>query len=149
MNIIELVKDVLQTFPKINEVCNDIHVDFTEETPTNYGLSPTGDSLVKRDIIGNERRRHNFTLYAIYQSQSDYDRLANSGTILELQLWLERFAAGQSVFVTINGKERSGRLLKLSCSNGMLYRIPNGNINDGFCYQIQISAEYKLEREVK
>lgn len=33
MNIIELVKDILQQFPKISEVCNDIHIDFTDDTP--------------------------------------------------------------------------------------------------------------------
>ena len=52
MNIIKLVKDILQQFPKISEVCNDIHIDFTDDTPTNYGLSSTGESLRRSDVLG-------------------------------------------------------------------------------------------------
>ena len=77
MNIIELVKDILLQFPKINAVCNEIHVDFTDDTPTNYGLSSTGDSLISEDLLGNQTRQHNFVLYAVYQSMNDYDRLSN------------------------------------------------------------------------
>ncbi|MDY4812884.1 MAG: hypothetical protein SO152_03430, partial [Ruminococcus sp.] len=79
MNIIEVVKETLQQFPKISQVCNDIHIDFTDDIPTNYGLSPTGDTLIKEDILGNQTRQHTFILYAVFQSQSDYDRMANSG----------------------------------------------------------------------
>lgn len=144
MNIIELVKSILQEFPKINEVCNEIHVDFTDESPTSYGLSPTGDKLVKEDILGNQIRQHNFILYAVYQSQSDYERIANSGTILELQMWLERHANNQEISITVDNKELTGRLLKLTCANGMLYSVPNHNLNSGVLYQLQITAEYKI-----
>lgn len=147
MNIIELVKEVLQQFPKISEICNDIHVDFTDESPTNYGLSPTGDKLVKEDILGNQLREHNFVLYAVYQSQSDYERLANSGVLLELQMWLERHANRQQLTAHIGEKELTGQLAKLTCSNGMVYKVPNGNLNDGVCYQLQITAQYKIESE--
>lgn len=143
MNIIELVKSVLMKFPKINEVCNDIHVDFTEDSPTNYGLSSTGDALLSEDILGNQKRQHTFALYAVYQSQSDYDRMANSGTLLELQYWLEKSVSGQTIGVGAD----VGRLTKLTCSNGMLYQIPNENLNDGVLYQLQITAEYKIESE--
>lgn len=145
MNIIELVKSILQEFPKINEVCNEIHVDFTDESPTSYGLSPTGDKLIKEDILGNQIRQHNFILYAVYQSQSDYERIANSGTILELQMWLERHANNQEISITVDNKELTGRLLKLNCANGMLYSVPSNNLNDGVLYQLQITAEYKIQ----
>ncbi|MGN1130159.1 MAG: hypothetical protein ACI4RM_02885 [Ruminococcus sp.] len=143
MNIIELVKDILQQFPKISEVCNDIHIDFTDDIPTNYGLSPTGDTLLKEDILGNQTRQHTFILYAMYQSQSDYDRMANSGTLLELQHWLENKADSQPITVTVGEKELTGELLKITCANGMLYSIPDGNLNSGVLYQLQITAEYK------
>lgn len=148
MNIIELVKSLLQEFPKINEVCNNIHVDFTDDSPTDYGLSPTGDAVSSEDILGNHTRQHTFVLYAVYQSQSDYDRLANSGTLLELQMWLERKANRQEISIIIDGKELTGQLKKLTCANGMLYAIPNDNLNDGVLYQLQITAEYTIESEV-
>lgn len=145
MNIIELIKSLLQEFPKINQVCNDIHVDFTTDVPTSYGLSPTGDTLLSEDILGNQLRQHNFTLYAVYQSISDYERLANSGTLLELQLWLERKAQQQPVTITINNKSYKGVLEKITCSNGMLYDVPQENMLDGVTYQLQISVEYTIE----
>lgn len=144
MNIIELVKSILQDFPKIGEI---IHIDYTEPTPEDFGLYPTGDTLIKEDVLGNQYRKHSFILYAVFQSFSDYDRLANSGTLLELQMWLERHANNQEISMAVNGKELTGRLLKLTCANGMLYSIPNENLNDGVQYQLQITAEYKIESE--
>lgn len=145
MNIIELVKSILQDFPKINEVCNDIHIDFTDNTSDSYGLSSIGDALLAEDILGNQRRQHNFLLYAVFQSVNDYDRLNNSGTLLELQLWLERQAQHQKIENTVSNEHLTGELTKLTCSNGMLYAIPENNLNSGVQYQLQITAEYKIE----
>ena len=142
MNIIELVKSIVEAFSKISEICNEIHVDFTDESPTSYGLSSTGDTVLKEDILGNQTRQHAFTLYAVYQSMNDYDRMSNSGVLLELDYYLENCVSGQEV--TSGGY--TGTLSKLTCSNGMIYQIPN-QINDGWIYQIQISAEYKIESE--
>ena len=147
MNIIEVVKSALLAFPKISAVCNDIHIDFTDDIPTNYGLSSTGDTLIKEDVLGNQIRQHNFILYAVYQSVNDYDRMANSGALLELHVWLERYASEQEVTITVNDTELTGTLSKITCANGMIYSIPNDNFNDGIQYQLQIVAEYKLESE--
>ncbi len=147
MNIIEVVKSALLAFPKISAVCNDIHIDFTDDIPTNYGLSSTGDTLIKEDVLGNQIRQHNFILYAVYQSVNDYDRMANSGALLELHVWLERYASEQEVTITVNDTELTGTLSKITCANGMIYSIPNDNFNDGIQYQLQIAAEYKLESE--
>lgn len=146
MNIIELVKSILQDFPKINEVCNDIHIDFTDNTSDSYGLYSIGDALLAEDILGNQRRQHNFLLYAVFQSVNDYDRLNNSGTLLELQLWLERQAQCQEIDTIVGNEKITGELTKLTCSNGMLYAIPENNLNSGVQYQLQITAEYKIER---
>lgn len=144
MNIIELVKQTVESFPQISEICNSIHVDFTDDTTENYGLSSTGDRLVKEDILGNQVRQHSFNLFAVYQSNSDFERLANSGAILAMQLWLERHAQRQTVTANIDNTTLTGKLTKLTCNNGMLYKIPN-TINDGFLYQIQITATYTIE----
>lgn len=144
MNIIELVKDILLDFPKISAVCNDIHVDFNSDTPTDYGLSSTGDTLVSEDVIGGQIRQHNLILYAVYQSLNDYDRLINSGTLLELQMWLEHNANEQAVSITAGTTTYTGKLTKLTCANGMIYNIPNENTNDAVQYQLQISAQYSI-----
>lgn len=147
MNIIELVRSIVQDFPKIAEVCNEIHVDFTEDMPTNYGLSSSGDILLKRYVNGDEMRQHNFVLYAVYQSMNDYDRIANSGLLLELQIWLENHANGQEISCDAADETFKGELTKLKCANGTLFAIPDENTNDAVQYQLQISAKYNLQKK--
>jgi hypothetical protein len=146
MNIIKLVQQLLSEYPKISEFTNDVHVDFTEDGPTNFGLYPNGDQLRYKDVIGNEYRQHNFVLYAEKQSFNDFDRLNNSTFLLELTYWLEGAAMDQPIEVTINEQMISGKLTKLSSANAMLYSIPTGDINDGVTYQLQVYAQYTLER---
>lgn len=144
MNIIEQVRDIVSRFPEIASVCDCVHVDFTESETNSYGLSPTGDTLISEDILGNEKRMHTFVLYAVYQSLSDYDRLSNSGVLLRLQQWLEKQADGQEITAELDGEARTGELLKLTCANGMLFDIPSENFNSNVRYQLQITAEYSL-----
>ena len=144
MNIIELVKQILTDYPKISDFTNEINVDFTDDTPTSFGLSSVGDQLIKEDILGNQIRRHNFVLYALNQSFTDYDRLANSTFLLDLTYWLEQYRNNDPIEVTIDNKTVSGKLLGLSSANAMLYMVPTGDINDGVTYQIQIYAQYSL-----
>ena len=147
MNIIELVKHILTDYPKITEFTNEINIDFTDDTHTNFGLSSVGDNLVKEDILGNQVRQHNFVLYALNQSFTNYDRLVNSTFLLDLAYWLEQYKNEDPIEVTINDKTVSGKLLGLSSANAMLYMVPTGDINDGVTYQIQIYAQYYLESE--
>lgn len=144
MNIIETVRDIISQFPKIAQVCDAVHVDFTDSEAASYGLSPTGDTLLQEDILGNQKRQHTFVLYAVYQSLNDYDRLSNSGVLLELHQWLERQVDGQEITAEIDGEMLKGELTKLTPANGMLYEIPNDNLTNAVRYQLQITAEYKL-----
>lgn len=146
MNIIELVRQILTDFPKISEFTNEVQIDFTSSEPTNFGLSSVGDRIAREDVLGNQIRQHNFVLYAVNQSFNDYDRLANSTFLLDLTYWLEQYREEDSISVTIGEQTVSGKLLGLSSANAMLYSIPTGDINDGVMYQIQIYAQYKLER---
>lgn len=143
MNIIECVREIIGQFPKIKDVCNSIHIDFTDSEAESYGLSPTGDTLVKEDILGNQTRQHTFVLYAVYQSISDYDRLSNSGVLLELQQYLER-QNGHEITAEIDDEKINGELVKLTAANGMLYEIPVDNFNTNVRYQLQITAEYNI-----
>jgi len=102
MNIIELVKQTVSTFPKISELNHGLTVDFTESGVDQCGLYPTGDQPIKEDIIGNQDRQHNFVLYANFYGIDDYQRIANSTFLLDLAYWLEKAAKGQAIEVTIN-----------------------------------------------
>lgn len=147
MNIIELLKQVLSSFPKIAELNQGISIDFTESEPDNCGLYPNGDQILKEDVAGNQDRQHNFVLYARFQSFVDYDRLANSTFLLELAYWLEHAANEQKIEITINDKTVTGTLTKLSSANGMLFGYDTENLSGPVTYQLQIYAQYYLESE--
>ena len=136
MNVIEKIKEILQDFPKISEVCNEIHVDFTDAEPTSYGLAPIGDELISEDILGNQKRQHSFMLYATYSGMNDYERLANSGALLELSQYLDSLDE-QAI--------DNGIITQIRATNGMLYEIPQENSVDGLRYQLTIVASYTVE----
>ncbi|WP_303824462.1 hypothetical protein [Ruminococcus flavefaciens] len=145
MNIIETVRSILESFPKISDVCNEVHIDFADPEPTSYGLSSTGDELISEDVLGNQKRQHSFMLYSTFSSINDYERMLNSTALLELGLWLEEqtdceieSAVGDSIY--------TGKLTKLTAANGMLYNVPQENELDGVQYQLQIIAEYTVDR---
>lgn len=144
INIIETVRGILESFPKISEVCNEIHIDFADPEPTSYGLNSTGDSLIKEDVLGNQTRQHTFFLYSTFSGINDYERLANSSALLELSQWLSR-KRGDTVLSEIGGELYRGELLSIKAENGMLYEVPQGNEIDGLQYQLQIVAEYTIE----
>ena len=147
MNVIELVREIISSFPDISEVCGGVSVDFTDEKDKSYGLSPTGDMLVKEDILGNQTRQHTFVLFAVFQSMNDYDRLENSAVLLRLSQYLENKAENQKITQKTGNETFCGKLTGLTCANGMLYEIPNENFTCNVRYQLQITAEYTLERE--
>lgn len=140
MNIIEKVREILTNYEGINQFTNTVHVDFTEAEDVDYGLSSTGDSLIRTDVLGTQIRQHNFVLYARKEFLEDYNRLANSNWLLELNYWLEK-QKGQE----ITAGDRIGKITKLWSANGMLFDIPNGDVNKGVLYQLQVYAEYKIE----
>lgn len=143
MNIIEKMKSILEEYPKIGT----LHIDYNLNDADSFGLYSTGDKKLSEDVLGNQTRQHTFILYAAFQSFNDYDRLANSGLLLELQLWLEQYADGQAVSTTVNGTQCAGQLKKITCANGMLFNIPDNNMNTAVQYQLQITAEYTIESE--
>jgi len=140
MNIIEKTRDILANYEGIEQFTNELHVDFTDEKADNYGLSSTGDSLIKEDVLGNQIRQHNFVLYARKDAFEDYNRLANSTFLLELGHWLES-QKGQEISVG----DKTGKITKMWSANGMLYEIPNGDINNGVLYQLQIYTQYETK----
>lgn len=144
MNIIEKVREILQSFPRISEICNEIHVDFAAPEPTSYGLSSIGDSLVREDILGNQIRQHTFILYSTFSGCNDYERLGNSTALLELSHWLHT-QTDQDVESKIGEETFAGQITKLTAENGMIYSISQENLVDGIQYQLQIIAEYTVE----
>lgn len=149
MTIIDYMRQKLTEYPKISEFLagDDIHIDFTDPAPVNYGLSSTGDTLLKEDLLGNQTRQHNFVLYAAGQSFTDYNRLANSNFLLELAYWLERLPEEGGITAVAGEQELKGRFLKATTANAMNMGLMGETIDQGVMYQIQIYAQYKIESE--
>lgn len=145
MTIIDFMRQKLTEYPKMSEFLagGDIHIDFTDPVPVNYGLSSTGDSLLKEDLLGNQIRQHNFVMYAVGQSFTDYNRLANSNFLLELAYWLEQIPEGDEVVAG----DAKGIFLKATTANAMSMALMGETINEGVMYQLQIYAQYKIESE--
>lgn len=148
MTIIDFMREKLTSYPKISEflINSDIHIDFTEPEPTNYGLSSNGDRMLKKDLLGVQTRRHNFVLYAIGQSITDNNRLANSNFLYELAHWLEHLPE-EEFTMDVNGKDVKTTFIEATTENAMSMGLMGETINDGIMYQIQIYAIYKIESE--
>lgn len=149
MTIIDYMRQKLTEYPKISEflVDDDIHVDFTEPGASSYGLSSNGDSLIKEDMLGNQTRRHNFVMFAVAPSFTDYCRLANSNFLLKLGYWLERLPEDGGIKAEIDAQVLNGRFLKATTSNAMAMQPMGETVNDAILYQIQIQVTYKIESE--
>ncbi|MDD3253825.1 MAG: hypothetical protein PHV18_14855 [Lachnospiraceae bacterium] len=149
MTIIDFMRKKLTEYPNMSEFLagDDIHIDFTEPNPVNYGMSSTGDTLLKEDVLGNQIRQHNFVLYAVGQSFTDYNRLANSNFLLELSYWLERLPEESGLETQVDGQKVTGKFLKATSANATSMGLMGETINDGVMYQIQIYAQYKIESE--
>lgn len=149
MTIIDFMRQKLTEYSKISEFLgsDDIHIDFTEPDPGNYGLSSAGDQLIREDVLGNQLRQHNFALYAVGQSFTDYNRLANSNFLLELGYYLERLPEQDGVTVLVGNKKLTGTFAKATTANAMSMGLMGETINDGVMYQIQIQAQYRVESE--
>lgn len=143
MNVIETMRGLVESFPKISEICDSIHVDFADPEPTSYGLTSIGDVLISEDILGNQSWKHNFMLYATYSNMNDYERLANSGLLQELTVWLSK---KENIPITqqVDNETLAGEITKITAGNAMLYEIPQENTLDGVQYQLSISADYKI-----
>ena len=149
MTIIDFMRGKLTEYPKISDflVSDDLHIDFTEPDAVSYGLSSTGDKLISEDILGNQVRQHSFALYALGQSFTEYNRLANSNFLLELAYWLEHLPEEGGITVSVDGEELTGRFVKATTANAMSMGWMGETVNDGCMYQIQIYAQYKIESE--
>lgn len=149
MTIIDYMRQKLTEYPKISEFLagDDIHIDFTEPDPVNYGLSSTGDALLKEDVLGNQIRQHNFIMYAVGQSFTDYNRIANSNFLLELSYWLENLPEEDGIEVNIGEKTRAAVFLRATTANAMSMGLMGETIDQGVMYQLQIQARYKVESE--
>lgn len=144
MNVIETIRSLLASFPRIAELTGTVHIDFTDGTVGSCSLSPTGDTLIYEDIIGNQRRAHTFLFSQEYSAINDYERVSSSGLLLELAVWLSK-QKSIPIQTVVDEIPHDGEITKISAANGMLIAVPQENNADAYLYQLTITAEYTVE----
>lgn len=87
--MIDCVKAYMNTCPLLSEIIpKKRHIDFTEDSPDNYGIFPSGDTETGNSYInGDEERLYTFAVYVRRMSDTDAVRLESSGFIERLQDW--------------------------------------------------------------
>ena len=86
-------------------------------------------------------------MYAVGQSFTDYNRIANSNFLLELSYWLEDLPEEGGIEVNIGEKARVAVFLRATTANAMSMGLMGETIDQGVMYQLQIQARYKVESE--
>lgn len=140
MTVLEFMRNWLND-SGLMEQFDEKHFDFMDEIPSQSGLFSNGSSLIREDIEGNKTYQANMVLMSGLHAFGDYDRIMNSNFMTQLTYSLNEIK-GSEITETINGEEKTGVIKSVNGSNGMLYSIPSGDINDGVIYQLQIQVNY-------
>lgn len=143
MNIVEKMLEIVRNYPEIEQF-KSTHLELADNTDDSFSLSSTGDRLVAETVTGKQKREHTFTFLAAFSGVNDYERLANSGTLASLALYLES-KTGEELSTTATGKNLTGEITSIACENGMLLEVPGENILNALLYQINIRVNYTLE----
>lgn len=145
MNVIEVLKNLLSDCPLMDEFNNE-HIDYNEDVTGNYGIYSVGTNKIKEDIVGNATYVSDFILYANNMAYDDITRLSNASWLMRMTYWLDK-QKNFNITEIIDGFVMNGIITKITASNGMMFSVPTGDINDGVNYQIQIKVTYEFKEE--
>lgn len=113
---------------------NKRFIDWTDDSPDNFGIMPDGEKTVKKFITGGGKMQYNFTLYVKKLNTDDAVRLKNAELLEKVQRWCEKNNL-EKVFPQLP----SGCTpTKITAENAML--IEQGKNNN--TYQIQFTLIY-------
>lgn len=121
-SIIEGVRGYIAACPLLSSIeIKKRHIDWTDETAGNYGICPDGDTLIKGFISGggNGKRLYSFSIFIRQTAFEDYQRLANSKFIEDLQAWCE----AQSKLKNFPTLPTGCNPTKITTENGMIFEF--------------------------
>ena len=113
---------------------NKRFIDWTDDSPDNFGIMPDGEKQLKRFITGGGKYQYNFTLYIKRLSADDAVRLKNAELLEKVQRWCEKNNLAKVFPQLPNGCTPT----KITAENAML--IEQGRNNN--TYQIQFTLLY-------
>lgn len=137
---IQKLRDFIASYPNIDRF-GECHIDWTDAEVGNYGIMPTGESVIRReeDITGfvTVYKQYNISLYAMEFTINDIMRLEASGWLEDFTEWIEgQSECGLAPTLGDNPAEEH-----ITAQNGMLFDLSdNGQTGR---YQIQIQCFYE------
>lgn len=143
---IKLLREFLASCPHLEMLSKEIHVDWTSDKPTNYGIMPTGESIVERmptvtgDIIYT--KQYNFVIFMKRVTINDYERISNCDFYDKFVEWLEEQDINETA-PRFGDEEFSGDEY-ITAQNGILYELDKSG--DAGLYQIQVQVFYKIRK---
>lgn len=142
LTVVEFMREWLDKSGLMSEFTGK-HFDFVETVPLESGLFSNGVTKVREDIEGNKQYQANLMLLSGLHAFGDYDRLSNSEFMNCLTYSLDRIR-NVKICEKEGGLLRNGIITRVQGSNGMLYSMPTGDVNDGVMYQLQIQVNYTI-----
>ena len=147
MTALEKLKDWLATYPG-HDILGTMHVDYTDQIPSNGGIFPNGLVEVARsqDIVGNVTvtNQLNFGLYVVFSKApgDDVGALINADWIADFQEWVQE----QSITGGVPAFGSDPNLERITAQNGILY---DADEEGTATYMVQLSVSFIKKIEVK
>lgn len=134
---LELLRQFIAECPLIDELTDNIHIDWTQGDTENYGIMPTGVTRTEIEsyIDGSKlmQIQEDFSLYCDNYSADDVQRLEQSNFTFRLMEYIEN-ASFEKMLPFVG---------ELSAQNGSLFEITeDGQYGK---YLIQLNLIYKKE----
>lgn len=85
-SIIDGIKNYVAACPLLADISKR-HINWLEDSPDNYGIYPSGDTVLSTYISGSEERLYTFAVEVRKMTDSDVRRLESSGFIEKLQIY--------------------------------------------------------------
>lgn len=135
--IIQSVREWLNDCPFLGFIAGDIQVDWLEINPTNHGIYPAGQQLIRTDFAGNRTYQYNAVIQISEFTVEDLNRVSNAGDMERLQQWVDAF--NRYGFDLPEGCYFIG----VQAGNGILETVDEDGQKG--IYRIQINLEYERE----
>lgn len=92
MSIIKALREWLAECPELQMLSKDGYIDFTKDDKENYGISPGGETTVRRYIDGSSIQQYSFSIFARRYTAEDIGRLENAEFLENLSQWMDNKA---------------------------------------------------------
>lgn len=141
MSIIKSLQDYLMLYDGMALVpLKNISTEYTPAQGGTYAIAPTGNSAVKKDILGNVTYQNWYLFFAREKVADEVDRADMYDFLEGLTAWLEEQADGGNLPRTPGRYD----VTDLEAMNHMLYDIEDNGLG---LFQVQINLTLKRRKK--